>query len=63
VLSTEKIADDLRRQGKDAMSLPTVDAILEYLLSKLQPGDTVITFSNGPFGGIHDRLLTDLQKK
>ncbi len=63
VLSTEKLADDLRRQGKDAEALPTVEAIRTYLLSRLHSGDAVITFSNGPFGYIHDQLLTALEKQ
>lgn len=62
VLSTEKLAQDLRALGKDAQALPSVESILNYLLSRLKSGDAVITFSNGPFGYIHDKLLTALRK-
>ncbi len=62
VLSTEKLAQDLRALGKDAQALSSVESILNYLLSRLKSGDAVITFSNGPFGYIHDKLLTALRK-
>ena len=63
VFSTEELAADLRQLGRDAVAVASVDEMLPYLLAHVQPGDVVITFSNGPFGGIHEKLLTALQQK
>lgn len=61
--STETLAADLRQRGREAAAVASVDEMLVYLLRQLRPGDVVISFSNGPFGNIHDRLLTALQEK
>jgi UDP-N-acetylmuramate: L-alanyl-gamma-D-glutamyl-meso-diaminopimelate ligase len=37
--------------------LPTVDAIVDHLGQHARPGDVVCVFSNGGFGGIHEKLL------
>ena len=63
LFSTEMLADDLRRRGREALAVSSVDEMVSYLLAHLRPGDVVISFSNGPFGGIHDRLLQGLKKK
>jgi UDP-N-acetylmuramate: L-alanyl-gamma-D-glutamyl-meso-diaminopimelate ligase len=63
VFSTEALAADLRSLGRDAVAVSSLDEMLAYLLAHLKPGDVVITFSNGPFGGIHEKLLTALQQK
>lgn len=63
LFSTEMLADDLRRRGREALAVSSVDEMVGYLLAHLRPGDVVISFSNGPFGGIHDRLLKGLKKK
>jgi UDP-N-acetylmuramate: L-alanyl-gamma-D-glutamyl-meso-diaminopimelate ligase len=39
---------------------PTVDAILDILVTETRPGDHVLIMSNGGFGGIHARLLDRL---
>ncbi|HOT96037.1 MAG TPA: UDP-N-acetylmuramate:L-alanyl-gamma-D-glutamyl-meso-diaminopimelate ligase [bacterium] len=62
LFSTETLAADLRRMGREAVAVASVDEMLTYLLSRIQPGDVVISFSNGPFGGIHDKLLTALKE-
>ncbi len=63
VFSTEMLAADLRLKGREALAVSSVDEMVSYLLAHLRPGDVVITFSNGPFGGIHNKLLQELQKK
>lgn len=60
VLSLEKLAADLHQRGQPAQAFSGIDAILQHLLQNLRPGDVVITFSNGPFGGIHQALLAHL---
>ena len=59
-LDPEKLMQDLRRTGKPAAYLPTVDAIVDHLATQARPGDVVCCFSNGGFGGIHSRLLARL---
>jgi len=39
------------------------DALLEQLVTELQPGDTVVMMSNGSFGGLHQKLFAALQAK
>lgn len=63
LFSTERLASDLRALGKRAEAVASVDEMLAYLQQHLQPGDVVITFSNGPFGGIHGKLLAALQTR
>ena len=48
---------DLRLAGKPAAYLPTVESILDHVVAGAKEGDVVCVFSNGGFGGIHDRLL------
>jgi len=60
VFSPEKLTTDLRQQGKIAEHLDSVDAIVDYLLRNVCKDDLVITFSNGPFGDIHRKLIEAL---
>jgi UDP-N-acetylmuramate: L-alanyl-gamma-D-glutamyl-meso-diaminopimelate ligase len=60
-LDIERLADDLRRAGKDAQALPGVDPIIEVLRARAEPGDTIALLSNGAFGGIHQKLLRALE--
>lgn len=59
-LNPEKVADDLRRAGKEARYEPDVAAIVEGVAKSASPGDVVIVFSNGGFENIHARLLEAL---
>jgi UDP-N-acetylmuramate: L-alanyl-gamma-D-glutamyl-meso-diaminopimelate ligase len=63
VFSSEQLAADLRGRGKLAQALPSIDAMVDYLIAAARPGDLIITFSNGPFGGIHQKLLDGLPKR
>jgi UDP-N-acetylmuramate: L-alanyl-gamma-D-glutamyl-meso-diaminopimelate ligase len=56
-LSPEQLMQDLKSAGKNAAYLSDVDAIIMHAGSQVQPGDVVVVFSNGGFGGIHGRLL------
>jgi UDP-N-acetylmuramate: L-alanyl-gamma-D-glutamyl-meso-diaminopimelate ligase len=51
---------DLTATGKTAAYLPDADAIVSHLAQKAQGGDVVVVFSNGGFGGIHNKLLGKL---
>jgi UDP-N-acetylmuramate: L-alanyl-gamma-D-glutamyl-meso-diaminopimelate ligase len=59
-LDPERLMDDLRATGKPADYLPDVEAIVEHVGRHAQGGDVVCVFSNGGFGGIHEKLLARL---
>ena len=59
-LNPDKLMQDLRLAGKPAAYLPTVESILDHVTAGAKEGDVVCVFSNGGFGGIHDRLLQRL---
>ncbi|MGD0539585.1 MAG: UDP-N-acetylmuramate:L-alanyl-gamma-D-glutamyl-meso-diaminopimelate ligase [Verrucomicrobiota bacterium] len=59
-LDPQRLMDDLRRAGKPADYLPDVEAIVEHVGRHAQGGDVVCVFSNGGFGGIHEKLLARL---
>lgn len=56
-LDPERLIQCLQADGKPAFYLPTADAIVEKLGACVRAGDVVCVFSNGGFGGIHDKLL------
>lgn len=58
--SSEKLVEDLAARGKDAHYFPDTDAIIQYLVKTLEPGDLVLIMSNGGFDDIHERLLGSL---
>ena len=60
VFSTELLAADLRQSGREAVAVSSTEEMIAYLLDHLRKGDVVISFSNGPFGGIHEKLLAAL---
>ncbi len=61
-LNPEQIVVELQAQGKPAAYAAGADAIIAVLVPQLQPGDVVAVFSNGGFGGIHDKLLMWLRQ-
>jgi UDP-N-acetylmuramate: L-alanyl-gamma-D-glutamyl-meso-diaminopimelate ligase len=48
---------DIAQAGVQAYYEPDADAIIARLKPLLAPGDVVVVFSNGGFGGIHQKLL------
>jgi UDP-N-acetylmuramate: L-alanyl-gamma-D-glutamyl-meso-diaminopimelate ligase len=62
-LDPEKLIADLKASGKSAAYLPDVDSIVAYAAANVQPGDLVVVFSNGGFGGIHGKLLEQLGRR
>lgn len=63
MLSTARLVEDIAAQNKPAIALNGADEIIDYLLPLLSPGDVVAIMSNGGFGGIHERLLSALEKR
>lgn len=62
-LDPEQLMRDLQAAGKTAAYLPDVESIVEHLAQHTQAGDVVCVFSNGGFGGLHDRLLERLGRR
>jgi UDP-N-acetylmuramate: L-alanyl-gamma-D-glutamyl-meso-diaminopimelate ligase len=56
-LHPEQVVADIAAAGVPAYYEPDADAIVAKLKPLLLPGDVVIVFSNGGFGGIHQKLL------
>jgi UDP-N-acetylmuramate: L-alanyl-gamma-D-glutamyl-meso-diaminopimelate ligase len=56
-LDPARLMREIGAEGKPAAYLATVDEIVEHLRQAARPQDVVTVFSNGGFGGIHDRLL------
>jgi UDP-N-acetylmuramate: L-alanyl-gamma-D-glutamyl-meso-diaminopimelate ligase len=62
-LDPKKIADDIRKAGRESFYLPGPEEILKDILPRLKSGDVVAIFTNGSFGGLVGKLAAALQKK
>ncbi len=60
-LSLADLASQLESQGKQVLTLPNADAIIERIAPDLVRGDVVVVMSNGAFDGIHEKLLSALE--
>jgi len=59
-LDAGRVAAQLESGGTPAAACADVEAIVERLAARCEPGDVVVTLSNGGFGGIWERLLQRL---
>jgi UDP-N-acetylmuramate: L-alanyl-gamma-D-glutamyl-meso-diaminopimelate ligase len=57
---TRPLAAQLGARGRFGDS---VTALVSQLTKELRPGDHVLIMSNGGFGGLHDKLLQELQSR
>ncbi len=62
-LSPDRVVANLRAAGRPAQTLPSADAIAEYLGEESNDGDVILVLSNGSFDGLHDKLLARLAAK
>jgi UDP-N-acetylmuramate: L-alanyl-gamma-D-glutamyl-meso-diaminopimelate ligase len=60
-LDPGKLSADIARLGGNGHYLADVEAIVAMVKKDALTGDVVAVFSNGGFGGIHQKLLTALQ--
>jgi UDP-N-acetylmuramate: L-alanyl-gamma-D-glutamyl-meso-diaminopimelate ligase len=60
-LQPELLAATVRVDGKVSEYCASADEIVTKLTPQLRAGDVVAVFSNGSFGGIHDKLLKGLR--
>ncbi|MHC1767000.1 MAG: UDP-N-acetylmuramate:L-alanyl-gamma-D-glutamyl-meso-diaminopimelate ligase [Verrucomicrobiia bacterium] len=59
-LDPEQLIADIRNLGKESAYLPDADSIVDYVGARAKGGDVVCVFSNGGFGGIHEKLIRRL---
>ena len=62
-LNPEKLMQDLNAAKKIAAYLRDADSIVIHVAKHAQGGDVICVFSNGGFGGIHGKLLEQLNKR
>ena len=62
-MDIDVLVSDVKKRGVPAQAFETVDQLLTHLLASTKPGDLVLIMSNGGFGGLHDKFLTELQKR
>jgi UDP-N-acetylmuramate: L-alanyl-gamma-D-glutamyl-meso-diaminopimelate ligase len=55
--------DALAPMGAQAVVADSVDALAAAVVAAARPGDHVLVMSNGSFGGIHRKLLDQLQRR
>jgi UDP-N-acetylmuramate: L-alanyl-gamma-D-glutamyl-meso-diaminopimelate ligase len=55
-----KVIQTIQAAGKPAFYESTIDDIVKRIKPLARSGDAVVVFSNGGFGGIHDKLLREL---
>ena len=59
-LDPARLMQELQASGKTSAYLPDADAIVAHVAKNAEGGDVVCVFSNGGFGGIHNKLLERL---
>jgi len=58
--SSEKLVEDIKKQGNPAFHFEDTDGIIDFLAGKAKAGDVILIMSNGGFDNIHARLLERL---
>jgi UDP-N-acetylmuramate-alanine ligase len=54
------VAAGVRSLGKDALVIPSSDAIAGHLAAEAKPGDLLLIMSNGSFDGLCEKLMKKL---
>ena len=62
LLDVPLVVQDLNALGVAAKTVDSVAGIVREVLFHVQRDDVIAVFSNGGFGGIHDKLLDGLHK-
>jgi UDP-N-acetylmuramate: L-alanyl-gamma-D-glutamyl-meso-diaminopimelate ligase len=60
---SEALVATLRKQGQPAALCQTADEVVAALAGRLGAGAVVLIMSNGPFDGIHEKLLSALRTR
>ncbi|MDX2227212.1 MAG: UDP-N-acetylmuramate:L-alanyl-gamma-D-glutamyl-meso-diaminopimelate ligase [Verrucomicrobiae bacterium] len=61
-LDPDRVIADLHARKIPAYYESGVEAIVAQVQKQVAPGDVIVVFSNGGFGGIHQKLLTALDR-
>jgi UDP-N-acetylmuramate: L-alanyl-gamma-D-glutamyl-meso-diaminopimelate ligase len=59
-LDLDRLIGDVRAGGRSGVVLDGVDSIIARVVEEAEGGDVICVFSNGGFGGIHQKLLDRL---
>jgi len=62
-LDLDRLVDDLRRSGRVAWNLQTVEGIIQQVCEEARAGDFIVILSNGSFGGIYEKLPAALRTR
>jgi len=62
ILSSQAVAAELRRRGRDAIACEGIDEMIDWVVAGRRAGDVVLVMSNGAFGGIWEKLLAALAR-
>lgn len=62
-LDLARLIEDIRRTGRSAWALNTVDEIVARVCEEGRQGDVVVILSNGGFGGIYEKLPAALKNR
>jgi len=62
-LDENRLIEDLRRMGRSAWNLETVEGIIQKVCEEARAGDLIVILSNGGFGGIYEKLPAALEKR
>ena len=60
---TSQLVADIRAKGKDAITIPSANEIVEHVTAQVKTGDVVAVLANGGFDDIHAKLLTALASR
>jgi UDP-N-acetylmuramate: L-alanyl-gamma-D-glutamyl-meso-diaminopimelate ligase len=61
-LDLDQLVTDLTARGRAAQRYPSADAIVEDLGEAVEEGDVIALLSNGAFDGIHQKVLSRLER-
>ncbi|MDQ6862141.1 MAG: UDP-N-acetylmuramate:L-alanyl-gamma-D-glutamyl-meso-diaminopimelate ligase [Verrucomicrobiota bacterium] len=62
-LDPEAVMKSISDSGRPAFYEKDADAIVDRLIPLVRPDDVVVVFSNGGFGGIHEKILSRLKSR
>ncbi|MCM8777111.1 MAG: UDP-N-acetylmuramate--L-alanine ligase [Candidatus Omnitrophica bacterium] len=63
LVNARMLVEKIRKNGKEALYLPTFDEIVEYLYEIVKKGDIILTIGAGPVDKVAYGILKKLRKK
>jgi UDP-N-acetylmuramate: L-alanyl-gamma-D-glutamyl-meso-diaminopimelate ligase len=60
-MNPHELVDAWRAQGKQAEHIVDPDEIVKYVIPGLRGNEVILVMSNGGFGGIHEKLLREME--